>query len=309
MPSLNFVTLDVFTQTRFAGNPLAVVKISQNHEISTEQMQSIAREFNLSETLFIHERPSGSSDEIPKWRVRIFFPTSELPFAGHPTIGAACYALSTLAPGAEKGRLICNAGRIELEYAAGVAKAAIPHNFHKHTEVQFTLDQVYQLQPALKKSGHSLEKKAISVLSPVKGMNFVCVELPDLEMLALISTSAVRPEPVLDKEWRHGFAGSYYYVRTQEKDGVVKLQTRMIVGELEDPATGSAACGLCMYLSISLDSAKVMNYEITQGLEMGRKSDIGVSVTTKLDSQGSLVVENIELSGSAVKVMEGAVEY
>lgn len=180
MPALNFVTVDVFTSTRFAGNPLAIVRIPPGQNVSTEQMQTIAFEFNLSETVFIHERQPDSNEKDPEWRIRIFFPRTELPFAGHPTIGTACYALSTLAP-ASKGRLLCNAGPIELTYTDGVARASIPHNFHQHTEVPFTLEEVYTLQPALRKSG--VRPKAIDTLSPVKGMNFVSVELPDLEAL------------------------------------------------------------------------------------------------------------------------------
>ena len=304
MPQLNFVTVDVFTTTRFEGNPLAICKIPTGQDVSTEQMQKIAFEFNLSETLFIRERQS-LDDEAPEWRVRIFFPTQELPFAGHPTIGAACYALGTLANNARKGKLICNAGPIELDYADGVARASIPHNFHRHQETPFTLEQVYELQPALKKS--EIEPQAIDVLSPVKGMTFVSIELPDLEALASCYTSGVKPNPTLDEAWDGGgFPGSLYYVVTDKASGSAKLRTRMIEGALEDPATGSASCGLAAFLALKWKESRRVEYELTQGVEMGRKSDIGVAVT--LD-EGMEKVEKIELSGRAVKVMQGVVEY
>ncbi|WP_336512100.1 PhzF family phenazine biosynthesis isomerase [Pseudaestuariivita rosea] len=86
---LEFVTYDVFTDTRFAGNPLAIVLGAD--DLTCAQMQTIAREFNLSETIFV-QTPTDPSHRA---QVRIFFPTAEIPFAGHPTIGCAIY-LATL---------------------------------------------------------------------------------------------------------------------------------------------------------------------------------------------------------------------
>ena len=303
MPRLSFVTLDVFTTTRFKGNPLAVVKLPNGHDVSTQQMQTIAFEFNLSETLFIHEQKS-TEDGTPEWRVRIFFPTSELPFAGHPTIGAACYAFGTLADNAPRGRLICNAGPIEIDYQDRVAKASIPHSFHRHTDVPFSLEQVYELQPALQKAG--VRPSAIDTLSPVKGMNFVSIELPDLTALESCSTTSVRPTPSLDAEWNEGFAGSFWYVVTESSKGSARIRTRMIEGALEDPATGSASCGLAAFLALKWRECRVVSFEMTQGVEMGRQSDVGVTVTLKEDLEE---VQKVELSGSAVEVMEGSVRY
>jgi len=299
MPSLSFVTVDVFTTTRFAGNPLAIVRIPKGEDVSTEQMQSVAREFNLSETVFLYE----SEEDAREWRFRIFITTAELPFAGHPTIGTACYALGTLAKDASNGTLLCKAGPIGLEYSAGAAKASIPHNVHIHGESEFTAEQLYKSQPALEGS----RLHAINIVSPVKGMNFICVELDSLEDLAKVVISGVKPTATLDKEWDLGFVGSYFYVilgdRKSEK---YEVRTRMIEGAMEDPATGSAACGLSAFLAIDGRHPNLA-LTITQGVEMGRKSDIGVDMTLKGPDYET--VEKIELSGSAVKVMEGTVEY
>ena len=89
MPTLRFVQVDVFTDTPFCGNPLAV--ILDGEELTGEQMQAIAREMNLSETTFIQP----SIDAAAQVRVRIFTPRLELPFAGHPVLGA-CFVLGTL---------------------------------------------------------------------------------------------------------------------------------------------------------------------------------------------------------------------
>ena len=89
---LTFHTLDVFTDTPFTGNPLAVVRDCEG--LSEQRMQTIAREFNLSETVFVLE----PVDPLNSARLRIFTPTRELPFAGHPTIGAAVLIAQLRAP-------------------------------------------------------------------------------------------------------------------------------------------------------------------------------------------------------------------
>ena len=91
---LEFHTLDVFTDRAFTGNPLAVVLGADG--LTTAQMQTIAREFNLSETIFV----MAPQDPAHSARVRIFFPTAEIPFAGHPTVGCAIHlATAGAAPG------------------------------------------------------------------------------------------------------------------------------------------------------------------------------------------------------------------
>jgi PhzF family phenazine biosynthesis protein len=246
---------------------------------------------------------------VPTWRARIFMIDAELPFAGHPTIGTACYALGTLleGDGARVGRLQIPAGTVEATFVDGVAKAAIPHNVHLHAEGAFSVEMLEALQPSLRGGGGVLR---IDVMSPVRGMNFVCVELESLEVLGLVGCTGKRPTAELDAEWDVGFVGALFYVRTGEEDGkdgrkVVKVRSRMIEGVMEDPATGSAACALGALLSLRAKERRVV-YEITQGVEMGRRSDIGMAVTL---TEGLDEVETLELSGSSVKVMEGKVEY
>lgn len=153
---------------------------------------------------------------------------AELPFAGHPTIGTACYAIGSLAQGATQGRLRIPAGTVEAQFANSVAKAAIPHNVHLHSETPFSVAEVETLQPKLQ--GRIV--RGINVVSPVRGMNFVCVELKDLETLALVQCTGKRPAAKLDREWDVGFVGALFYVKTGEEDGgkKAKLRTRMIEG-------------------------------------------------------------------------------
>lgn len=157
---------------------------------------------------------------------------AELPFAGHPTIGTACYALGSLTQGATQGRLRIPAGTVEAQFANGVAKAAIPHNVHLHSEARFSVAELEALQPQLQGKGSSV--RGINVFSPVRGMNFVCVELADLETLALVRCTGKRPAAKLDSDWDLGFVGALFYVKTGEEDGEggkkVKVRTRMIEG-------------------------------------------------------------------------------
>lgn len=300
------LTFEPKTQTKFKGNPLALVFIPAGQDPATETLQTIAREFNLSETAFLYLNANdddGSKTDVPEWRARIFMIDAELPFAGHPTIGTACYALGSLAKGAAKGRLHILAGTVEAEFANGAAKAAIPHNVHLHSETPFSIAEIEALQPNLQGRG----VRSINTVSPVRGMNFVCVELEDLETLARVECTGKRPPTKLDREWNVGFVGAMFYVETGREDGgnKVKLRTRMIEGVMEDPATGSASCALSAFLSLK-SRQKAVVYELTQGVEMGRQSEIGIEVTLSDALDG---VERLEMSGSSVKVMEGKVEY
>jgi PhzF family phenazine biosynthesis protein len=131
---LDFAIIDVFTQKKYEGNPLAIVRVPRACTLSQEQKQTIAREFNLSETTFLHEKDAATGLE---WTVDIFTVYSELPFAGHPTIGTACFVLSDMAKecgdqSKVEASFNIKAGRVQLEYdvEARTAKAEIPHNVY-----------------------------------------------------------------------------------------------------------------------------------------------------------------------------------
>lgn len=142
------------------------------------------------------------------------------------------------------------------------------------------------------------------IVSIVNGMTFVLVELESLEALKLVATTSSRlGADDLDQGWSRSFVGTYFYVKTGESaDGVRSLRTRMIEGTLEDPATGSAASDLAAYLSlVEGESKQTLKYAITQGVEMGRRSDIHIDVVMKEEA----VIDKVFLAGDAVQVMEG----
>ncbi|KAF2807921.1 Diaminopimelate epimerase-like protein [Mytilinidion resinicola] len=308
-----FVTVDVFTKTRYEGNPLAIIKVPKSATLTQKQKQSIAAEFNLSESTFLHER----SGEAYEWTVDIFMTDKELPFAGHPTIGTAYHALSEIAEsGAHTGDEIIKAvfnvkaGKIDLQYNIPdkTAKASIPHNVNIHQRT-CSRESLGQFQPGLKtaeESGTTSLKESSPVVSIVKGMTFVLVELADEKALGAVSTTSSSIEFTdLDQNWNETFVGWYFYVQLGSSEGgVIKLRTRMIEGLLEDPATGSATSALAGYLSLKEGKAgTTLKYEMTQGVEMGRRSEIGIEVAMA-ESQG---IDTISLIGSAVRVMEGRV--
>lgn len=309
---LDFVTVDVFTDKPYEGNPLAIVRIPHGVSVTQDQKQRIAREFNLSETTFLHENASDADGD--KWTVDIFMTSKELPFAGHPTVGTACYVLSRTAEerGIKDGVIHAGfhlkAGPVGLQYdvARRTAKAAIPHNVHVHSK-RWSRDELFKLQPGLAAAHEKGEVKAqetYPIVSVVKGMTFVLVGLESVEALAKVSLAGHSAEiDGLDQGWDETFIGTYFYVRTGKSEGgATHLRTRMIEGPLEDPATGSAASDLVAYLSLNEGKAgETLKYELTQGVEMGRKSDIYIDVVMAKDGG----IESIYLEGGAVQVIEG----
>lgn len=300
----SFATLDVFTATPFSCNPLAIVEVPAEYPLKQEQKQKIASEFNLSETVFLHEAEPHTYER----KIDIFTPTAELPFAGHPTIGTVCHVLGKQrTPMGEKlsTTLLMKAGNIPATFDPHTrcAEAEVPHNFHVHKR-WITQGEVKDVQPNLKSWQDRLDP-TFPVVSIVKGMTFALIKLPSLDTLQELDAGAGRLLPKLDQEWASGFVGSYFYmVQANGPEGTITLQTRMIEPTVgEDPATGSAACSLASFLALQAGgSHKVFTYSIKQGVEMGRRSLIGVTIS--LDASGKSV-EKVVLSGTAVPVMQG----
>ena len=287
---LSFTTVDVFTKTRYQGNPLALVHVPAYHDPLTQaQKQLIAREFNLSETVFLHEPTNTSSAADPNpIKIDIFTPDAELPFAGHPTIGSAWYLLSHLSRPVQS--LLTKAGPIPISLSdSSLVRAKLPHNVHIHSHTV----------PS------PLNDLANPIVSIVRGVSFILVHLPDLEALAKAEYTLHKDSynaSILDPGWQEGLIGTLYYV----SQGAGTYRTRMHVN-FEDPATGSASGALGAYLALHEPKEKgsgPFKYSLVQGVEMGKRSEIGVEVVRGEDGG----VEEVCLSGTAVKVMEGSLE-
>lgn len=306
---LPFVTLDVFTTTRYRGNPLAVVTIpagtndDDQPPLTQAQKQAIAREFNLSETVFVHDISDADADKTTRV-IDIFVTDAEIPFAGHPTIGTAVL----LRPlGVDV--LVAKAGRIDIvETAPGHVQAAIPHNVREHEK---TLANFLPAPGQLHADAAIRERELASPLfSIVNGMTFALIDLPDLDVLAQVALSGtqLRADQLLDDGWQTGFLSKYYYVlinqdnKTEPSKTVFSIRSRMMEAAFEDPATGSAACALSCYLTLQQPDLgdQIFRFEIDQGVEMGRESNIVVEVAL-CDSK----IDTVKLSGTATQVMRG----
>ncbi|KAK4186683.1 phenazine biosynthesis PhzC/PhzF protein [Podospora australis] len=330
-PTLDFVTLDVFTTSRFTGNPLAVIFIPSTltSSISQETKQLIAREFNLSETVFLHTLPDEPNLSSSFRRAEIFTIEEELPFAGHPTIGTAFLVLEHLG-WKHVTALQTKAGPIGIERVGERdVKAAIPHAVHIHSQTLSSLLYGTEtealsktaiedgLSPHAEIRERELQAKAVSI---VRGMTFLLVELPSLDLLGKVKDG--RPmdfgkiKGLIDEgEWGKSFVARYYYVPTAEPSvgsggtRTWKFQTRMVELGFEDPATGSAACTLASYLTLAAEGEGVTkeHFEIVQGVEMGRRSEITVDAVAEVGGDGQKRVKELFLGGSAEVVMRGSI--
>ena len=292
---LTYVTLDVFTSTPYYGNPVAIVHVPVQHvsTLTPEKLQLVAREFNFSETVFLHEQSASDAQE-GKVRIQINTPWAEIPFAGHPTVGTSNYLLRILKH--ENFRvLVTKSGNLPVrigESGEGVT-LEVAHNVRIHT-------QPFK-HPVL---------GDFPVVSIVKGMTFILAQMPDLEALGDQDKGFRRHSyeelDCLDEGWQVGLMATYCYVDLGVDDlGTHQIRTRCL-SMREDPATGSAASALTCYLSLQQEPAKQRaRFMVTQGVEMGRKSEITVEVTKTSDG---MAIEKVELSGTAVKVMEGSLE-
>lgn len=307
--SVNCATLDVFTTVRFKGNQLAVVHVPSSLSLpastllSQETKQTIAREFNFSETVFLHDALAEMSDR----RLDIFTLKEELPFAGHPIIGTICHVCQSEEPPLESVTLLCKAGPIVGRYdpETKLAEADIPHNVRIHQE-PVSGRAILKAQPYLSRT--SVVTNELCVVSIVKGLSFVLVQVPSisyLEKLEVGGHSVDCDSVKLDEGWAPSFIGTYFYAITpHNSDRIVGVRARMLEPSVgEDPATGSAASALASFLSLKDGTGRMtFYYSIEQGVEMGRASEIQVKVILDATGKG---VEKLVLGGKAVPVTQG----
>lgn len=227
--------------------------------------------------------------------------------------------------------LVTKAGPITIKPTSeGRVKATIPHAVRVHRQ---TLGGVLNGLDGKEGGGETREmiEAALSddaeireaelngpVVSIVRGMTFLLVKLPSLGHLAKVSTAKrldfSKVEGLLDKgEWEGGFVSRYYYVPMEgEQEGEngrkeFKFRTRMVELGFEDPATGSAACTLASYLTVSGREMGGARFELTQGVEMGRHSEIEVETTAVEGENGEVKVKDLYLGGTAVVVTKGSI--
>jgi trans-2,3-dihydro-3-hydroxyanthranilate isomerase len=297
--SLRFTTLDVFTDRPFGGNPLAV--FCDQPEMSVEVMQTIAQEFNLSETVFI----VPPRDQRALRRLRIFTPATELPFAGHPTIGAIHTLVESGIAGIKGER-----GEFELELEVGRVRACVQRRKNAPPFLQFVTARLpEQLGVAPDAAGLAsilgLEEQDI-VRVPYTAQTWSC-GVPFLFVPVKDRAALARAQPNMSS-WREVMKSAktsqvFVYCRQPELPGS-HFRARMFAPELgiiEDPATGGAAAAFAGYLA-ARQHADTGTYKwvVEQGFEMGRPSLLYVEADT---SAGKVTA--VRVGGTAVTMSEG----
>ncbi|HJO05609.1 MAG TPA: PhzF family phenazine biosynthesis protein [Acidobacteriota bacterium] len=294
-----FVTLDVFTDTAFGGNPLAVLPDARGLDGRT--MQRIAREFNLSETVFV----LPPDDPANTRKVRIFTPRTELPFAGHPTVGTA-FALTAL------GEIAAPKAEVTLVLEEGVGPVPV---HVRCTDGMPEFAQLTAAQPPEERSVSISLPDIAAVLSlsvdelraDELSLGAVSCGLPFL-FVPLRSIDAVRQARLDHRAWRRSLEGTWApQVFLFAMEGVqpgADLHARMFgpgVGIDEDPATGSAATGLAAYLATrSGQGDGELRWVVEQGFEMGRPSRMDIEAVL---GDGEVVAARV--GGASVMISEG----
>ncbi|MGS2618133.1 PhzF family phenazine biosynthesis protein [Micromonospora sp. LZ34] len=259
MSTLAYEIVDVFTDRPFAGNPLAVVFGAEG--LATEQMQALALEFNLSETVFVLPPTQVGAT----YRARIFTPAEELPFAGHPSVGAAVTA---------SRRGMFGVGQVTQECGAGVLPIEVTATGATLTGGTPTLGPELDPEPLLEMAGLSADDH----LGPAPRVAGCGLEFPYLP---------VRPDAVARARVNAAAAQRYGVEHVSVFSWDADSQTahaRVFVpglGVPEDPATGSAALGLGVWLVASglLPGEGRSSYDVLQGLEINRPSALTCTVT------------------------------
>lgn len=292
-----FYTCDVFTDTRFGGNPLAVLPHAEG--LSSKQMQQIAREFNYSESTFVLPSENGHTRQV-----RIFTPTQEVPFAGHPNIGTAF----TLARIGELGSLD-DETHLVFEEKAGL----VPITIRKTGEnlwCELKAPEPLSIGPTL---SVELVAAALSLASedivtrthPPQvasvGLPFIMVEVKNQTVLENCHSYL----PAIEDIYRQGVMPDLH-VYTQSQDGF-DLRARMFApldGVPEDPATGSANGALVALLShYKPEQDGAFRWHIAQGVEMKRPSVLDARTEKR-----SGAVTGVWVAGTCQMVTEGYIE-
>jgi len=274
-----YVLIDVFTDTALEGNPAAIVTGSSG--IPAGRMQRIAREFNLSETVFVLPPENGGDA-----RVRIFTPSSELPFAGHPVLGTAFVLAET--SGTQTIRLETGAGVVPVELARENGRIT-RGRMQQPIPTWEPYEQTSQLLAALGAESPSLPVEAYR-----NGPRHVYVELaseqavaslqPDMGALAKLPGIGVACFAEAGSRWKsRNFAPA--------------------LGVPEDPATGSAAGPLAVHLARHGRIGFGQEIEISQGAEIGRPSRLYARAAGTADR-----IDSVEVAGAAVIVARGELD-
>ncbi len=317
MSTYSFIQLDVFTDQPFCGNPLAV--FPEGVGITDERMQQIAREMNLSETVFV----LPSEEEGALRRLRIFTPTSELPFAGHPIAGTwYCLAREGVVPPPEGG-----SGWVHIKHEVGIGVLPVDIEFEHGEPVRVVMTQgKWEIRGEIDDGSEQadiaralgLAREDLDESLPIQavstGNTMLLVPIRSLADLGSCRVNQNLLDDIFQRsEVLKGLNGTGCYAFTREtlEIGAARAHARFFVGMNigEDPATGSAAGPLGGYL-VYHDATRVEpvdgahKFVIEQGDFMNRPSRIELEVK---GAPGK--VEEVRVGGTSVVVARGTLEF
>jgi trans-2,3-dihydro-3-hydroxyanthranilate isomerase len=296
--SRRYVTVDVFTDRRFGGNPLAVVLDAEG--LATAEMQQIAAEFNYSETTFV----LPPADPRHTVQVRIFTPRSEMPFAGHPNVGTA-FVLAR-----EGTALQGDFPGFRFEEAAGLVPVTLQRDGDTVAGAELRAPQALTRGPSV-----AVDQVARCLSIPVDeivtaahepcvasvGLPFVVVQVASRDVLAHTRADAAAHEALFPLQ---GADGVFAYFREPHPERTATLHARMFApvgGVPEDPATGSAtAAAVALLASLDPKIRGERRWSVHQGADMGRPSLLCARTI-----HGDAGLESVHVGGRCVVIMEG----
>ena len=286
------VQWDVFSSRPLEGNSLAV--FLDGRGLSDAEMQSIAKEMNLSETTFILPRDAAVERESGV-RVRIFTVQEELPFAGHPTLGTAFALRETT--GAQKVTLDLNVGQVPVQFEDGAGRPA----FAEMTQIDPTFGPQHQREAVARATGLNLDDfdSSLPIETVSTGLPYTLTPLKSLAVIQNLRVNLSEGTAYLEKSGGRFF----YFVSRETVDREARLHARMLFYNGEDPATGSAAgCAAAWMVAhgVAKPDERVL---IEQGVEMRRPSRIFVRASALHNNR----IVNVRVGGHAVEVMRGEV--
>ena len=304
--TLKFYQADVFTVQPFGGNPVAVFPNAQG--LTDFELQQIAREMNLSETVFV----LPPTDEAAVVRLRIFTPTQEIPFAGHPVLGTfyvlAQLGLIAATDGVTRVMQECNIGLFPVEIHARegqITRVVMTQPKPLFLGSMDETEDLFHIAKALGLPKYQIVDTKAPVMVVSTGLPVVIVPVR-----ALTAVRSIEPDAsaIVDMCERFGTNGILVYTTMTVEDHAT-VHTRMFapaIGILEDPATGSASGAMGAYLVHNglVEVGPLTEIIIEQGYEIGRPSRILVQVESDDDA-----IQTVKVGGQVVMVVEGTLSF
>ena len=295
--NFTYYTADVFTDKRFCGNQL--VDFPNAVGLDSEQMQAIAREFNFSETVFAFQPEDGRNTK----RLRIFTPGAEVPFAGHPTMGAACVL-------AASGDITVN-GQAAIIFEEGVGNIPVTVKIEDgQLYAEFTTAKtaefwpceaaIHELADILSLSVSDINVEKYPLLATSCGLPFLFIPVKSLQAMQQIRINQSKWTSIMHNEWEQ----QLYLFTKETVNEECDFHARMFAADLgfgEDPATGSAAAAFAGYLGkLPTIPEGQITLSVEQGLEMCRPSKIFIRA-----EKNNGVATDIRVGGHTVLVSKG----